>query len=177
MVRFPSLARRQAAFVFRLSPRSRLRRAFLRRAVLSGWESFGRRDLELNLLFFAPDVEYEFPPDLQMLDLGGPFRGHEGRREAVSRVYEVWGSELELAYLLDLGDRLLNLGFWRSRARASAVPLEEEFAELATMRDGLVIRDQNFVSWEEGLRAAGLDPDAIALPVRGKASQAASSGG
>lgn len=62
MVRFPSLSRRLAALVFRLlSPRSRLRRALLRRALLSGWASFDRRDFEVNALFFAPNVEFEFP--------------------------------------------------------------------------------------------------------------------
>jgi hypothetical protein len=84
--------------------------------------------------------------------------------QALERIFEVWGSELEPAYMLDLGDRLLNLGFWRTRARASGVPLEQELAQLVTVRDGLVIRDQNFFSWEQGLRAAGLEPDAITLP-------------
>jgi hypothetical protein len=52
----------------------------------------------------------------------------------------------------------------RTHARASGVPLEQEYAQLVTPRDGLVTRDQNFRSWEEGLRAAGLEPDAIPLP-------------
>jgi ketosteroid isomerase-like protein len=177
-VRFPSLYRRLAALVFRLlSPGSRLRRALARRVVLSGWASFDRRDFELNFLFFAPDAEFEFPPGMQTLGVAGSFRGHEGRMEALEKIFEVWGSELEPAYVLDLGDRLLNLGFWHTQGRASGVPLEQELAQLATVRDGLVIRDQNFFSWEEGLRAAGLEPDAIALPVRGKTRQAASSAG
>jgi hypothetical protein len=93
-VRFPSLYRRLAALAFRLlSPRSRLRRAALRRVLLSGWASFDRRDFELNLLFFTPDAEFDFPSGLQTLGLG-----------------------------------------------------------------------------EEGLRAAGLEPDAIALPSRAKAA-------
>jgi hypothetical protein len=176
-IRFPSLLQRQAALVFRLSPRSRLRRAVLRRAFLSGWASFQRRDLKLNFLFFAPECEFEFPPGLQTLGLDDSYRGHEGRMEALSKLLDVWGSELEPAYMLDLGDRLLNLGIWRTQARASGVPLEQELAQLVTVRDGLVIRDQNFLSWEEGLRAAGLDPDAVAFPLRGKTSQVASSAG
>jgi ketosteroid isomerase-like protein len=177
IVRFPSLYRRLAALVFgRLSPGSRLRRALLRRALLSGWASFDRRDFELNLLFFAPDAEFEFPSGLQTLGLGDSFRGHEGRIEALNKLAEVWGSsELQPAYMLDLGDRVLNLGFWRSQARASTVPLEQELAQLVTLRDGLATRDQNFFSWEEGLRAAGLEPDAIALPSRTRAAEAAGS--
>jgi hypothetical protein len=86
-------------------------------------------------------------------------------------MFEVWATELEPAYILDLGDRLLNLGFGLNRARASDVQLKGEAAQLITVRDGLITRDQIFFSWEEGLRAAGLDPDAIALPKRGETEQ------
>jgi ketosteroid isomerase-like protein len=165
IVRFPSAYRRLAALAFaRLDPRSRLRRALLRRALLLGWASFDRGDFELNLVLFAPDAEFEFPSGLQTLGLGGSFRGHAGRIEALGKLVEVWGSsELEPAYMLDLRDCLLFLGFWRNRARASAVELEQEFAQLITVRDGLVTRDRAFFSWEEGLRAAGLDPEKLAL--------------
>jgi ketosteroid isomerase-like protein len=175
--RFPSLYRRQAALVLRLSPRSRLRRVALRRAVLSGWASWDRRDLELNLVMFAPDVEFEFPSGMQSLGLGGPFKGYEGRIDAMEKLFEVWATELEPAYILDLGDRLLNLGFGRFPARASEVQLGGEAAQLVTVRDGLITRDQIFFSWEEGLRAAGLEPGAISLPSRGRAAEAASRAG
>lgn len=175
MVRFPSVYRRLAPRVFRLAPRSRLRRMLLRRAVDSGWTSFDRRDFELNFLFFAPDTEFEFPHAWQALGVPASFRGHEGRIEGMNNLFEVWGSELEPLYVLDLGDRLLNLGLWHIRGRASGVPLDQELAQLVTLRHGLVIRDQNFISWEEGLRAAGLEPDTISLPVRGTTRQTASS--
>ena len=166
MVRFPSLYRRLVPRVFRLSPRSRVRRLLLRRAVDSGWASFARRDFELNFLYFAPDTEFEFPPAMQALGVPASFRGHEGRAEGMNDLFEVWGTELEPLYVLDLGDRVLNLGLWRSRGRGSGVPLDLELAQLATLRDGLVIRDQTFTSWDEGLQAAGLEPDAFSLPVR-----------
>ena len=176
MVRFPSLYRRVSPLVFRLNPRSRLRRLLLRRAVDSGWASFDRRDFELNFLYFAADTQFEFPPAMQALGIPASFRGHEGRIEGMNNIFEVWGSELEPVYLLDLGDdRLLNLGFWHIRGRASGVPLDQELAQLITVRHGLVIRDQNFNAWEEGLRAAGLNPDAIALPALGRARRAATS--
>lgn len=176
MVRFPSLFRRLAALVFgRLGPRSRLRRVVLRRALLSGWASWDRRDFEVNLMFFAPDAEFEYPAGMQTLGLDESFRGHEGRIEAMDKFAEVWGSELEPTYMLDLGDRILNLGLMYTQARASGVPLEQEFSQLVTLRDGLITRDQNFLSWEEGLRAAGLDPNDIAVPRHGQARQIATS--
>jgi SnoaL-like protein len=166
MVRFPSVYRRLAPLVFRLRPRSRLRRALLRRALLSAWASFDRRDFELNLLYFAPDAVFEFPSGMQTLGLGDSFRGHEGRIEALNKIFDVWGSELEPAYMLDLGDRVLTLGFWHTKARASEVALDQEIGQLATVRHGLITRDQTFFSWDEALRAAGLDPAGTVLQRR-----------
>ena len=57
MVLFPGLWKRQARLFLGLSPRSRLRRALLRRAVVSGWAAFNRGDYELMLVRYAPDVE------------------------------------------------------------------------------------------------------------------------
>jgi ketosteroid isomerase-like protein len=83
--------------------------------------------------------------------------------------------ELEPAYTLDLGDRVLALGFQHARGHASGVQFKQEVAQLVTVREGLVVRDVHFFTWEEGLRAAGLDPNAFALPARGRTAQAASS--
>jgi ketosteroid isomerase-like protein len=178
MVRFPSLYRHQAALWRLLSPRSRLRRAFLRRALLSGWAAGNRRDFELILVRYAPDVEVELLPGLQTLGLGGTFRGHAGVVEAYGKLADAWDSlELEPTYILDLGDRLLSFGRLRSHARASGVPLEQEIAVLYTMPEGFVTHEQFFPSWEAALRAAGLGADAIALPSRAKRGQAASSTG
>jgi hypothetical protein len=179
MVRFPSLYRRQGVLLQRLlSPRSRLRRAFLRRAFVSGYTAFNRGDFKLMLVRVAPDVEVVYPPGMQTLGLGGVFRGHAGWVESYGKLAEVWDfQELEPAYIVDLGERLLCLSFLRSHARASGVPLEQEFAQLATAPEGLITHEQTFFSWGEGLRAAGLDPSAITLPSREKGAQTAGSAG
>jgi hypothetical protein len=99
-------------------------------------------------------------------------RGLAEAEQALSEFDQSWGSwELEPAYILDLGDRVLNLGFQHARGQASGVALDGEFAQLNTLREGLVMREQAWFRWEEGLRAAGLDPDAIALPKRGRAGR------
>jgi ketosteroid isomerase-like protein len=165
LVRFPALYRRLARAFGRLRPRSRLRRVLLRRGLVSGWAAINRRDLEFRRVMFAPDVESEFVQDDQALGLSG-LRGHAAMDQALSELSEVWDWELEPAYILDLGDRVLFLGFNRMRAHASGVQLEQEYAQLVTVRDGLVIRDEGWFRWDEGLRAAGLDPDAVALPKR-----------
>ena len=169
MVRFPGLFRRLAALTLRrLSPRSRLRRTLLRRNVLSGWCAYNRRDFELMLVRYASQVEFEFPPGQQTLGLSGTFRGREAMAAALREQIEGWGSlEMELAYVLDLGDRALALGFMHVRGGVSGVRLQGELGQLITAGpEGLAVRDQSWFSWEEALRAAGLDPDALALPRR-----------
>jgi ketosteroid isomerase-like protein len=174
MVRFPALYRRLAALAQRrLNPRSRLRRVILRGSNISGWAAFNRGDFELMLVRYAPDVEFEFDPGEQTLGLSGTFRGHEAMAKALAEQYfEGWGQfALEPAYVLDLGDRVLFLGFQHARGDASGVQLKQENAQLVTVREGLATRDVHFFTWEEGLRAAGLDPAAIALPKRGNVRQ------
>jgi hypothetical protein len=57
MVRFSSVYRRQPTLLWRLlKPRSRLRRGFLRRAVVSAWAAFSRDDFELMLARYGPEV-------------------------------------------------------------------------------------------------------------------------
>jgi ketosteroid isomerase-like protein len=178
-VRFPSLYRRLASLVLRLlSPRSRLRRALLRRQVVSTYAAANRRDFELLLVRYARDVQVRFDPDLEALGLGGTFRGHGGLLKIIETFGEAWERwELVPAVVFDMGDRFVGLGRFRLPGTASGLEFEREFAQVWTFRDGLVVHEQEFLAWDKGLRAAGLDSDAIALPLCRKAGQAASSSG
>ena len=127
---------------------------------------------------YAPDVEIEYDSDFEALGMSGTFRGHEGQLKMVDTLDEAWERwEMLPAIVLDLGDRALVLGTVRLPGNVSGVELEREQAQLLTLRGALVAHEQFFFGWDKGLRAAGLDPGAIALPSRGKASQAASSAG
>jgi ketosteroid isomerase-like protein len=179
IVRFPSLYRHPAALVFSLlSPRSRLRRALLRRAVVSGWAAASRRDFELVFVRYAPDVEVEFDPDFEALGLGGTFRGPEGFLKLFQALRDAWDRwEVLPTIVLDLGDQALVLGTIRLPGTVSGLELEPEFAQLMVLSGGLVAREQAFLAWDKGLRAAGLDPDASVLPSPATVREAASRGG
>lgn len=164
-VRFPSLFQRVAMLVTRLRPDSRLRRALYVRSLHSGWDAFNRRDFDLMLVRYAPDVEFRFTPGQQTLGLDGTFHGHEGLLAGLAELAEVWDRTIvEPAYVVDLADRALFLGFMSNRGGASGIVLEQKFAQLVTVRDGLVSHDESYFDWDEGMRAAGLDPQAVALP-------------
>jgi ketosteroid isomerase-like protein len=168
-VRFPSLFQRVAAWVARLRPDSRLKRALYVRSVHSGWDAFNRRDFDLMLVRYAPDIEFQFTPGQQTLGLDGTFHGHAGVLAGLGELAEVWDRTTAVpAYVVDLGERALFLGFMQAHAGASGIELEQKFAQLITIRDGLVSHDESYFSWDEGLRAAGLDPQAVALPEQPK---------
>jgi ketosteroid isomerase-like protein len=176
MVRFAGAWRVQAALILRaLSPRSRLRRALARRAIVSGWDAGAPGDYELMLVRFAPDVEVEADRDWEAIGLGGTFRGHEGKLKMTQAFVEAWERyEAPPKLVLDLGDdRLLVLGTFCLAGHASGMEVEREVAQLMTLRAGLVAREQWCFGWEKGLQGAGLDPAAVALPSRQRAGQAA----
>jgi ketosteroid isomerase-like protein len=179
MVRFPGAYRGMAAMGQRLlSPRSRLRRAWLRRQVISGWDAATRKDWELMLVRYASDVEVEFEPDFEALGLGGTFRGHDGMLKMARMFDEAWERRRWLPTLiLDLGTRVVTLGTVRLPGTASGLEFESEYAQLLTVRGGLVACEQEFLSWDKGLLAAGLDRAVIDVPSRRKAGQSASSTG
>jgi ketosteroid isomerase-like protein len=141
--------------------------------VVSGWDAAARKDFELVLVRYAPDVEVEFDPEFEANLGGGTFRGHDGFLKMQQSFNEAWERRERVPeFVLDLGDHGLWLDTFRLPGNLSGLELEREWAQLATLRDGLVGHEQYFFGWDKGLRAAGLDPDAIALPSRGKVEQA-----
>jgi ketosteroid isomerase-like protein len=76
----------------------------------------------------------------------------------VAATAEVWGREntLKPVELIDLGDRIVILADGQMRAQRSGVPLAEEFALVATLKDGRIHRLQEYYGHGEALEAAGL---------------------
>jgi SnoaL-like domain len=160
-VRFPRLARALLAIGIRLtSPHSGVRRDGLRRVLRSGWAAAPRKDWELMFVRYSPQVVWEIPEEFQTLGFAESYHGHAGLVEGLERfseAFEPW--EIRPARALDLGDRVLALGDFYGRARASGVEWRQKFSQLVELDRGLVVRDRFFYSWEQGLRAAGLEPD------------------
>ena len=159
--RFPRTARLLLALGIRLSsPRSRVRRDGVRRVLRSAWAAAPRKDWELVFARYSPEVVWEMPEEFQTLGFPETYRGRAGLvrgLEQFSEAFESW--EIRPARALDFGDRVLALGAFRGRARASGVEWQQPFSQLVTIKGGLVIRDRFFYSWEQGLRAAGLKPE------------------
>jgi ketosteroid isomerase-like protein len=140
-------------------PRGRLRRRVICWQNVAGLSSITRRDYELTMVRYHPDVRYEVDDRFQVLGL--PAKLH-GRKAIIAALYD-WGEqweqwELAPIALVELDDGLLGLGRFTARGRASGIGVDVEYAQLITLRAGMVIHEHDFVDWDQALRGAGLDP-------------------
>jgi ketosteroid isomerase-like protein len=158
-IRFPRLSAASYRLVTRMPPTSRVRQALLWRTVRLAIEAYNRRDLDAVAIAFHPDLEYYPYREFIEAALAEPcYHGPAGYRAYIMATYEVWGTEVRLypTELIDLGDRVVLLADMPMRAQASGVPLAETYATIATLKDGRVIRQRDFLNQAEALEAAGV---------------------
>jgi ketosteroid isomerase-like protein len=108
---------------------------------------------------FHPDLEYYPYREFVEAAIAEPcYHGTSGYRTYVESTYEVWGADvrLEPTELIDLGDRLVLLADMPMRAQASGVPLAQTYAMVATLKDGRVITQRDFLKHSDALEAVGL---------------------
>ena len=159
-VRFPWLLPRLVASVMRLRPGSRVRRALVARATYRGWATLDRDDLELLLCCVDPDVEVRWPADgvAAFPDVKGMYRGHEGYRRMWDAVNEPWNEvEAHPEEVIDAGDRLLVIGRFTGRGKASGIRAEAPMFVVVRFRAGKVVSELFFNTRDEALDAAGLN--------------------
>jgi len=156
--RLPRLFDLGSRVLFRLSPRSRVRRALLRRSVCVGQATYNRRDFEALLPLYRPDVEVHSPKEWVALgDFDPVYRGHEGLLRFYRQWADAWADNwAEPQELIDLGDRLVLLGEIKARGGASGVEVGRRYAMLWHIRRGKLAREQVFNDPAEALEAVGL---------------------
>ena len=129
------------------------------RGVRLGLEAYNRRDMDAVGIGYHPEFEYHPAREWVESGLVEPhYRGLEGHRSYVASTAEVFGSEVYMrpVELVDLGDRLVVLADVPMRAQASGIELNEAFALVFTLKDGLMFRAQEYYDQAEALEAAGL---------------------
>jgi ketosteroid isomerase-like protein len=104
------------------------------------------------------EAEAIFDPNVVMNPTNEwPSYGFDAMRSDMER----WASafdELEVTAeeFIDAGDRVLVTAYHRGRGRGSGVEVDTRFYELYTLRDGKVVRVDEFTDRPEALEAAGL---------------------
>ena len=115
-------------------------------------------DAAIGSGLWSPEVVFDFSgsgiPGL------GVYRGYDEIREFFKEdwfgvfPFEEW--ELEDEELVDHGDRVIAMSRQRGRGASSGVATEVEFASIATLRDGEIVRVEFYLDREKALEAAGL---------------------
>jgi ketosteroid isomerase-like protein len=126
-------------------------------AVRRAWDAWMRGDLDAQFETFDPAVEWTttnyfgWPED-------DVYSGHAG----VRRFFEEWLASWEryeagVEEILDVDeDRVLVLCWQRGVGPGSQAPVEMDFAQLCTLRRGLVCRVDAYSDRQAALEAAGL---------------------
>jgi uncharacterized protein len=107
-------------------------------AVRRLYEARGNPDIVKTVL--APDVRWEV---VEGFPYSRVYQGLDGVFDFFTRLFgdfENWHTEP--AEIFEVGDRVIGLGFYSARARATSKSFKARFAHVWTMRDGLIIRLQ-----------------------------------
>ena len=126
------------------------------RLALEAWQ---RDDLDSHLSLIDPDVEWHTAIERGFGPAESVYHGHDGIRE----LWNLWRTEVEDFWIetdeiRDLRDeRVLHLAHMRFRGRASGIMVESQLALVATLRDGKIVRSEDYLSHQEALKAVGLE--------------------
>ena len=157
-VRFPGLLRLSGRALFRLRPRSRLRRTLLARLITRAYAAANRRDFELILAANDPG-SYEYHPSAEYLppDMDTVYYGHDGYR----RFWRQWLDAFEDVRwdpeeMIDFGAKTLVTTRQSGHGSGSGVAVSQPVFQVFTFRGGLVIRQEDFSDRARALEAAGL---------------------
>jgi ketosteroid isomerase-like protein len=126
-------------------------------------DAVNRRDPDGMIALAREDLQ--FVPITAAME-GREYFGHEGVRQFIDDLGDHWEffQTIQNEYH-DLGDRVVAIGCWHARGRASGVEISDQPALwLAHIRDGKIAKWRTYTDTAEGRAAAGLDS-----PATGKA--------
>jgi uncharacterized protein len=106
-------------------------------AVRRLYEARGNPDIVNTVL--APDVRWE----VEGFPFSGIYQGLNGVADFFTRLFgdfEDWHTEP--AEIFEAGDRVIGLGLYSARAKATGRTFKARFAHVWTMRDGVIVRLQ-----------------------------------
>ncbi|MEZ5475778.1 MAG: nuclear transport factor 2 family protein [Steroidobacteraceae bacterium] len=108
------------------------------------YAAFARRDIQAMLARLAPDVVWS-EPENPFNPAAGTHRGHQGFLEWVQIGREAEDIEvLEPQQFLADRDTVAVVGHMRCRARQTGRIYESDFVHVVTLRDGKIVRFQEF---------------------------------
>ena len=130
--------------------------------VRRAFEAFNRGGVDacVNEGLWSPEIVWDVTPS-GVPGLGA-YRGHEEVKRFLDDdwfsafPFEEW--EVKLEDVIDAGDQVISMSRQHGRGASSGALAELELAQVVTLRDGQVVRVDNYVDREKALEAAGLSP-------------------
>ena len=124
--------------------------------VREAWDAWLRGDVNDLFAFFHPEITWDMTHFRDWPDV--IHRGDEGVRRFLDEWLDVWDDyEVGLDETLAAPDgRIVTLAWQRGTGRRSGLPMEMEWAQISTVRDGKILRVENYDDRSTALKAAGL---------------------
>jgi ketosteroid isomerase-like protein len=117
--------------------------------------AFSRAGVDAALSYFTPNVEWFAPPEWPE---DRRYEGYDGLKKLASVWTENFDNfELELNRTIDAGDHVVVLLYQRGRIRRGSAEVEHRTAWDCELRGGMIARVSAYFSWEEALKAVGLE--------------------
>jgi uncharacterized protein len=121
--------------------------------------AFSDGDIERILRFTHPRFVATIPPELSPEP--DTYRGHEGvRRYFRSFADAMEELRFEPQRFWDAGEGVVVAMRMTARGKQTSIPVEQRFAQIWSIRDGLVASVRTYASLPDALQAAGLPPAA-----------------
>ena len=118
--------------------------------VREAWDAYSRGDYDRIAGFHDPHIVVVTLED-------GAVYGNNAVLANYERWDEAWeGAETSLEEVLGHGDRVFVAARFHARGRASGVEVETRLYEVYMVRDGKVLRIDEYATRDEALEAAGL---------------------
>ena len=124
-------------------------------------DAFNRRDFDAVLPFIDPEIDFEGAESLvggyMIPDMSHVVHGREAYLRWFEDLVEVWDElTLQPEEVIDLGDRVFGSSRITGQGRRSGVALDITVFQVATQRNGMIVRLREFAERESALEAAGL---------------------
>ena len=124
--------------------------------VRRGWDAWQRGDFEALVSDWDPDVIWDTSHFRDWPE--SSYYGIEGIQRFLGEWLEVWGNyDINIEKVVSTPDgRVLSLFTHVGKGGRSGVPMDLAMAQIATLREGRIIRFDNFDDRTQALKAAGI---------------------
>ncbi len=124
--------------------------------VRQAYDAFNRGDIDTVMGIMDPEIVWQ-EPDVEGLPDRGTHHGSEAvANDVFGSVAEQWDEFQAVAEeFLDAGDRVIVLGHFRVRGKATGRSVDAPYAHVWTLRDGKAMHFRNYMDTATFLQSLG----------------------